>query len=79
MLIVTLCSNLVVLSGVVLVFYLPDDGPGPKIRRNRIEIVQSRDCGCEGEGVLNFGIMMNWLQWSPHALKTIIIKINKYK
>ena len=33
------------------------------------EIVQSRDRRWEGEGVLNFGIVMNWLQWSLHTLK----------
>ena len=37
--------------------------------------MQSRDRGCEGEGVFNFGIMMNWLQWSLHTLKIIIIII----
>ena len=37
--------------------------------------MQSRDRGCEDEGVLNFGIMMNWLQWSLHTLKRIIIII----
>ena len=33
--------------------------------------MQSRDRGCEGEGVFNFGIMMNWLQWSLHTLKRV--------